>query len=1485
MKISHKLMTGYLAVALLVEVVGYVGIKETNNLEKKYNEVINRTIPFRYELERLQYVSDTVVLYTKQLEFQKVEKNPSAKDIVSTQKYQNVETSQENYRKALNDYKELANYFFTSEQGLSEEIQTSSERFLKLSNEVIGLKKQEKVTPELLEKENELEKTSQQFIGTINQKIQTQSQELETERKKIHETLLLTDRMIFGVGLSTVLIAIFLGLSISRSILSRLNKLKAAAVEIGQGKLETKIDVSTKDELSALADAFNKMAEDLRQKTADVINVCESMVESLIVVTPDTMIQSVNKATCELLGYHKEELIGQPIRVIFADEKFPFTASELDNLTQKRVVRDAEKIYLSKDGRRISVLFSCAAIASVPDRIQGIVCVAQDITERQRAELAIKQAKEELEIRVEERTTELKRAIGQFQGEIVERQRVEEALRESEERFRTLIQELHVGVLLQGANAEILLSNQAAIDLLGITDSQLLGKTSFDLDWNVIHEDGTPFPGETHPVSQAIATRQAVRNVVMGVYRPSVGDRIWLLVNAEPQLAADGRLEQVICTFSDITKRKQAEERLAQRERYLSALVEVERRLLTFDGSTNCYTEILVQLGQAAGASRVYVFENHRSQIGNLLMSQRAEWCAEGVRPEIDNPALQNLSYDDFFPRWAYLLEKGDIVAGIVAELPESERFILEPQGILSILILPIMVKGEFFGFIGFDNCIEARAWEPLEINLLRAAAAAISLTQERKQAEEAVTRLAGILEATSDFVGSADNRGRAFYINQAGRRLVGIPLEEDISNLSVASCHPKWAGQIILEEGIPSAIRDGVWCGETALLTRDKREIPVLQLIIAHKKPDGSVDFLSTISRDISDRKQAENALKQLNADLEKRVLERTAELNNAIAQLEGEIAERKWAEEELEKSLSLLKATLESTADGILVVDKTGKIASFNQKFVQMWRIPDSIVAAGNSNQALAFVLEQLKNPETFITKIQELYSEPDAESYDLLEFKDRRIFERYSQPQRIGGKVVGRVWSFRDVTERQQAEETIRYQALHDLLTGLPNRMLFNERLSVSLAYARQSQSTLAVMFLDLDRFKTINDTLGHAFGDRLLQSVTERMIGCLGEDDTVARWGGDEFTLLIPQIRCKEDAAKIAQKILEALKPEFYLEGHSLHISSSIGIALYPSDGTDAETLLRNADAALYRAKEQGRNNYQFYNPAMNSQNSELLVLENDLHHALERGEFVVYYQPQVNTTTGEITHVEALLRWQHPKFGLVSPGIFIPLAEETGLIVPIGEWVLKTACTQNKAWHDAGFADLQVAVNLSARQFQEPDLVKMVTRILEETGLEAPFLELEITETITMQNVEFTRKTLSELHRLGVYISLDDFGTGYSSLTYLKKFPFHTLKIDKSFVRDLTSDPNDAAIITAIAALGKVLNLRLVAEGVETEAQKDFLQNLQCEQMQGYFFWRPQASEEITKILEKSFSKIAKHSSCVSVANCSCSFRLSAEAIR
>jgi len=441
--------------------------------------------------------------------------------------------------------------------------------------------------------------------------------------------------------------------------------------------------------------------------------------------------------------------------------------------------------------------------------------------------------------------------------------------------------------------------------------------------------------------------------------------------------------------------------------------------------------------------------------------------------------------------------------------------------------------------------------------------------------------------------------------------------------------------------------------------------------------------------------------------------------------------------------------------------------------------------------------------------------------------------------------------------ETDKRKQAEETIRHQALHDHLTGLPNRTLFSDRLSIALANARRHKEMLAVMFLDLDRFKTINDTLGHDVGDLLLKAVVERVKDCLRQGDTIARWGGDEFTLLLPQIGCKKYATNIAQRIIDALKPVFNLNGYELRISLSIGIAVYPSDGEDAETLLKNADVALYRTKEDGRNGYQVYSLTMNSQASELLTMENNLHQALEREEFVLHYQPQINIATGKITGMEALVRWQHPEFGLVSPATFIPLAEQTGLIVPIGEWALWTACTQNKAWQDAGLPKLRMAVNLSARQLQQSNLIEIVEQILSETGLEPEYLELEVTESVTMQNLDLAKTVITNLYNMGIQLSIDDFGTGYSSLSYLKLFPFQTLKIDRSFVRDLNTNPKDAAIITVIIALGKELNLRLIAEGVETEEQKDLLRCLQCEEMQGYLFSRPLPAKGATELLQQS----------------------------
>ncbi|MBE9199459.1 MULTISPECIES: EAL domain-containing protein [unclassified Nodularia (in: cyanobacteria)] len=436
-----------------------------------------------------------------------------------------------------------------------------------------------------------------------------------------------------------------------------------------------------------------------------------------------------------------------------------------------------------------------------------------------------------------------------------------------------------------------------------------------------------------------------------------------------------------------------------------------------------------------------------------------------------------------------------------------------------------------------------------------------------------------------------------------------------------------------------------------------------------------------------------------------------------------------------------------------------------------------------------------------------------------------------------------------------QRQQVFAKIRFQALHDLLTELPNRLLFDEMLHKAVPNSFRNGEALAVMFLDLDRFKGINDTLGHKLGDRLLQDVAQRLKNCLREGDTFARWGGDEFTILLPRVNYLEEVSQVAQRLLQALEDVFYLDGHELYVSASIGIALLDEHSPDAETLIQQADTALYYAKDQGRNNYQFYNNTLNTKNPELLTLEKSLRYALERKELMVYYQPKINIITKKITGMEALLRWQHPDMGLVAPNVFIPLAEVNGLIIPIGEWVLHTACIQNQAWQQAGFSPLTIAVNLSPQQFHQPTLVQTVATILEQTGLDAEFLELEITETTAIEDSDFTRTVLQNLQQMGVHFSIDDFGTGHSSLSRLQMLPFHNLKIDRSFIQELTKDAKAAHIVQAIVTLGRSLGLTLTAEGVEKQEELDFLASIDCEDVQGFLFYKPLSAEKATEILQ------------------------------
>jgi diguanylate cyclase (GGDEF)-like protein/PAS domain S-box-containing protein len=685
-------------------------------------------------------------------------------------------------------------------------------------------------------------------------------------------------------------------------------------------------------------------------------------------------------------------------------------------------------------------------------------------------------------------------------------------------------------------------------------------------------------------------------------------------------------------------------------------------------------------------------------------------------------------------------------------------------------------------------------------------------------------------------------------------------------------------------------------------------------------------------------------------------------------------DIRERKRAESDTRRAMTLLQSTLESTADGILVIGDGDRILSYNTRFADMWRIPPGVLESGNDRAAMECVLDQLTNPGEFVRIIASLYAQPQAESFDLLEFKDGRRFERYSIGREVEGVPV-RVWSFRDVTsrfqserllreselryrllfeqnaagvcvtspgglivdcnvtfssflgytrpeligrnmrelyvrpaerdelarmldecrtlnsieiqlkrkdgslvwllknlmmigdkadavihatfvdisDRKRAEEQIEFHAYHDVLTGLPNRKLFTDRLALTLTHSRRTGRAVAVMFVDLDHFKTINDTLGHTAGDELLLEMSRRLRDCVREDDTVARLGGDEFTIILSDMRHPEDAAAVAQKILERTQFPMSISGVPIEVTASIGIALYPVDGTDPESLLRNADSAMYRAKEAGRNNFQLCTDDMKKRAADRLSLETRLRRAIHEDQLVLLYQPLIELKTGRMIGAEALVRW-NDNGRMIEPSAFIPFAEESRLIVPLGEWVLRAACKQAKEWHENGLAGMRMSVNLSARQFQQHDLVQMVQRVLDETGIDPSTLEFEITETTAMQNGDVTIEVLRALRDIGVGISIDDFGTGYSSLEYLKRFPISGVKIDRAFVQDITHGESDAAIVAAVIGIARSLNIRVVAEGVETEEQYAFLQRRECDEAQGFYFSKPVEPSAIMQLM-------------------------------
>ena len=704
----------------------------------------------------------------------------------------------------------------------------------------------------------------------------------------------------------------------------------------------------------------------------------------------------------------------------------------------------------------------------------------------------------------------------------------------------------------------------------------------------------------------------------------------------------------------------------------------------------------------------------------------------------------------------------------------------------------------------------------------------ALQYVIERKAIQRALqnseARFRTISDASPLGIFVSDTAGECTYTNTAYQEISGLTFEQALGTRWSLAIHPEDRQRVLAEW------RDTV------------RGAAPFQAEARFLRSDGSVVWTRLNAAAISD-----------------------GSISSGRVQIVEDITERKSTELELRASEMALfeekeraQVTLNSIGDAVLSTDPAGNVTYLNlvaetmtgwsrqealgRPLAEVFNIIDGETRAAAENPAQRAIQE---NRVVGLEHNCILIRRDGFESS--IEDSSAPIHDRE-------GHVTGAVIVFHDVSAARAMAFKMEHLAQHDFLTGLPNRMLLAERLSRAIGLANRHGKRVALLFLDLDFFKHVNDSLGHAIGDKVLKSTAERLSANVRDTDTVSRQGGDEFVVLLSEIEHTQDAALIADKLLTAFAFPQLIDGHELHLSLSIGISIFPDDGTDAETLMQHADTAMYHAKSDGRKNYQFFKPAMNHHAVQRQLVESSLRRALKQREFFLHYQPQVEFSSGEITGAEALVRWQNPDLGLVSPEQFVPVAEECGLIVPMGLWVLREVCRQVRSWLDSGLPAVPVAVNISAIEFGHKGFLQEVTRILKETGLEPKYLELELTESVVMQNLESSSLVLNALKVMGVKLAIDDFGTGYSSLSYLKRFPFDTLKIDQSFVRDIIIDADDATIVSTIIAMGKILKQRVVAEGVETNDQLCFLQKHLCVEGQGFLFSHPVLAEDFARLL-------------------------------